>query len=173
MVSFAARADRDVSWKWRSERMYGEKQQGSNQSTTGSRIWVFRRVMGVQDEAKGELLESCVVAWCKGSLRGEALATKLHMTGFKGCSVMWAAGDLVLLLFTTLEEHQIRPQEVEVVNSHDISCQCETVDGVSVSFGYRGEGVDVSQVVLNSRDMQQGFCVSPISWFGKGVWMKW
>ncbi|KAL4378329.1 hypothetical protein GQ457_02G029540 [Hibiscus cannabinus] len=67
---------------------------------------VYRRVTGVLDGSKKEVLETCVVAWCKGRLRGEALVTELQRAGFTGCSVMRAAGDVVLMLFVMAEEHQ-------------------------------------------------------------------
>ncbi|KAK8571376.1 hypothetical protein V6N13_103502 [Hibiscus sabdariffa] len=105
-VSFAIRAGRDVSWQRCSERRHRDRPQGSIQSITGGRREPYRRVMGILDEAKGEVLASCAVAWCKESLRGATLVNELHQAGLKGCSFIQAAGDMVLLLFATLEERQ-------------------------------------------------------------------
>ncbi|KAL4378069.1 hypothetical protein GQ457_02G028390 [Hibiscus cannabinus] len=105
-VAFAVKADRDTSWQQRSERISRDQRQGSNHSVSRGHGGVYRRVTGVLDGSKKEVLETCVVAWCKGRLRGEALVTKLRRAGFTGCSVMRAAGDVVLLLFVTAEERQ-------------------------------------------------------------------
>ncbi|KAL4333280.1 hypothetical protein GQ457_07G008010 [Hibiscus cannabinus] len=79
---------------------------GSNHFVSGGHGGVYRRVTGVLDGSKKEVLETCAVAWCKGRLRGEALVTELRRVGFTGCSVLRAAGDVVLLLFVTAEERQ-------------------------------------------------------------------
>ncbi|KAK8590340.1 hypothetical protein V6N13_057233 [Hibiscus sabdariffa] len=90
----------------RSERTSRDQRQGSNHSVSGGHGGVSRRVTGVLDGSKKEVLETCAVAWCKGQLRGEALVKELRRAGFTGCSVMRAAGEVVLLLFVTEEEHQ-------------------------------------------------------------------
>ncbi|KAL4377706.1 hypothetical protein GQ457_02G029470 [Hibiscus cannabinus] len=91
-VAFAVKADRDTSWQRRSERISRDQRQGSNHSISGGHGGVYRRVTGVLDGSKKEVLETCVVVWCKGRSRG--------------CSVMRAAGDVVLLLFVMAEERQ-------------------------------------------------------------------
>ncbi|KAK8661557.1 hypothetical protein V6N13_091156 [Hibiscus sabdariffa] len=105
-VAFAIKADRDTSWRRCSEWTSRDQRQGSNHSVSGGPGGVSRRVIGVLDESKKEVLETCVVAWCKGRLRGEALVKELRRAGFTGCSVMRAAGEVVLLLFVTEEERQ-------------------------------------------------------------------
>ncbi|KAL4353484.1 hypothetical protein GQ457_06G014730 [Hibiscus cannabinus] len=105
-VAFAVKGDRDSSWRRRSEKISRDQRQRSNHSVSGGHGGVYRRVTGVLDGSKKEVLETCVVAWCKERLRGEALVTELRRAGFTGCSVMRAAGDVVLLLFVSAEERQ-------------------------------------------------------------------
>ncbi|KAK8697824.1 hypothetical protein V6N13_113959 [Hibiscus sabdariffa] len=77
-VAFAVRADRDTFWRRRSERTSRVQRQGSNHSVSGGQGGVYRRVKGVLDGSKSEVLETCAVAWCKGRLRGEALVKELQ-----------------------------------------------------------------------------------------------
>ncbi|KAK8672062.1 hypothetical protein V6N13_110438 [Hibiscus sabdariffa] len=105
-VAFTIKADRDTSWRRRSERTSRDQRQGSNHSVSGGPGGVSRRATGVLDGSKEEVLETCAVAWCKGRLRGEALVKELRRAGSTGCSVMRAAGEVVLLLFVTEEERQ-------------------------------------------------------------------
>ncbi|KAL4361103.1 hypothetical protein GQ457_04G021180 [Hibiscus cannabinus] len=113
-VAFMVKADRDTSWRRRSERISRDQRQGSNHSVSGGHGGVYRRVTGVLDGSKKEVLETCAVAWCKGRLRGEALVTELRRAGFTGWSVMRAAGDVVLLLFVTAEERQSMPDRLDL-----------------------------------------------------------
>ncbi|KAK8604730.1 hypothetical protein V6N13_099661 [Hibiscus sabdariffa] len=62
------------------------------------------KVEGVVDEVKRKLLNTCVVAWCKGTLRGAALVAELKMASFLGCSVMRIAGAAFLLIFSNDED---------------------------------------------------------------------
>ncbi|KAK8681341.1 hypothetical protein V6N13_053745 [Hibiscus sabdariffa] len=89
-----------------SERTSRDQRQGSNHSVSGGQGGVYRRVKGVLDGSKSEVLETCAVAWSKGRLRGETLVKELQQAGFTGCSVMRAAGEVVLLLFVTEVEHK-------------------------------------------------------------------
>ncbi|KAK8578523.1 hypothetical protein V6N13_100359 [Hibiscus sabdariffa] len=104
--AFAIRADRDTSWRRRSERTSRDQRQGSNHSVWRGQGGVYRRVTGVLDGSKSEVLETCAVAWCKGRLRGEALVKELQQAGFTSYSVMRVAGEVVLLLFVTEEERK-------------------------------------------------------------------
>ncbi|KAK8690486.1 hypothetical protein V6N13_074019 [Hibiscus sabdariffa] len=77
----------------------------SKESVNGSRRSAYRQVVGVEDEAKREVLSSCMVAWCKGSLRGENLAVELDQAGLVINSMMRVAGAVFLMRFTDEEDH--------------------------------------------------------------------
>ncbi|KAK8680154.1 hypothetical protein V6N13_109107 [Hibiscus sabdariffa] len=64
------------------------------------------RVTWVVAEDKHVVMDSCVVAWCKGGLRGRALVEELRRAEIHDCSVMRISGAMVLLIFTTTEECQ-------------------------------------------------------------------
>ncbi|KAK8704000.1 hypothetical protein V6N13_047636 [Hibiscus sabdariffa] len=57
--------------------------------------------------SEAEVLKTCVIAWCKGSLRGSELVAELKMAGFHGCLVMQIAGAVYLLMFTNEEDKQV------------------------------------------------------------------
>ncbi|KAK8697840.1 hypothetical protein V6N13_113975 [Hibiscus sabdariffa] len=119
------------------ERTSRDQRQGSNHSVLGGQDEVFRRVKGVLDGSKSEVLETCAVAWCKGRLRGEALVKELQQTIEVDCN-----GKLV----------PIRVNEVEVVHAHDIVCQCETEDASSENTDQVEERREVSQDALAESD---------------------
>ncbi|KAK8697502.1 hypothetical protein V6N13_113647 [Hibiscus sabdariffa] len=79
-------------------------QAGSRESVNGEQGEKFRQVDGVEDVLKREVLSTCAVAWCKGSLRGTELLAELKREGFTGCSVMRIAGAAYLLMFTNEED---------------------------------------------------------------------
>ncbi|KAK8660266.1 hypothetical protein V6N13_051198 [Hibiscus sabdariffa] len=84
-----------------------EAQQGeSRESVNGDRRSGYQKVEGVEDEAKREVLNNYVVAWCKGSLRGSFLVTNLKMVGFHSCSVMRIVGATFLLMFSNEEDRR-------------------------------------------------------------------
>ncbi|KAK8627972.1 hypothetical protein V6N13_063687 [Hibiscus sabdariffa] len=77
------------------------------ESTMGVHVkQAVKHVQGVVAEDKREVLHTCAVAWCRGSLRGKALVEALHSASMKGCSVMRISGDAVLLMFATVEDRQ-------------------------------------------------------------------
>ncbi|KAK8677004.1 hypothetical protein V6N13_142561 [Hibiscus sabdariffa] len=57
-------------------------------SVTGRVDSLYRQVVGVLDEIKCVVLDTCVVECCKGSLRGASLVAKLREAGLQGCSMM-------------------------------------------------------------------------------------
>ncbi|KAK8595422.1 hypothetical protein V6N13_016791 [Hibiscus sabdariffa] len=67
---------------------------------------LHRCVTRVVAEDKLEVLDSCVVAWCKDDLRGRMLVEELWMVKVQGCSVMRISGEMVLLLFATGDERK-------------------------------------------------------------------
>ncbi|KAK8594182.1 hypothetical protein V6N13_125991 [Hibiscus sabdariffa] len=85
-VAFTLRGGRDASWKWSKECTEGLDSMGSGRkhrvfesgdSVTGRHFGSHRRAVGVVPKDKVEVLESCVVAWCKGGLRGRVLVEEL------------------------------------------------------------------------------------------------
>ncbi|KAK8585304.1 hypothetical protein V6N13_076178 [Hibiscus sabdariffa] len=110
------RGNRDESWRWRKEHTgkvdrSGSRKKGkmeeSGDSVTGKALRPYRRAVGVAAKDKVEVLDSCVVAWCKRGLRGEALVVELQRASVGVCSVMRAAGDSVLLMFSSYEERRV------------------------------------------------------------------
>ncbi|KAK8685473.1 hypothetical protein V6N13_041474 [Hibiscus sabdariffa] len=81
-------------------------QAGSRESVNGEQGEKFRWVDGVEDVLKREVLSTCAVAWCKGSLRGTELLAELKREGFTGCSVMRIAGAAYLLMFMNEEDRR-------------------------------------------------------------------
>ncbi|KAL4369232.1 hypothetical protein GQ457_05G026620 [Hibiscus cannabinus] len=120
-VSFAVRGGCEESWQWRQERAGYDRYSGDGitvldnrgiggdyrESTMGVHVkQALKNVQGVVTEDKREVLHTCAVAWCRGSLRGKALVEALHSANMKGCSVMRISGDAVLLMFETVEDRQ-------------------------------------------------------------------
>ncbi|KAK8685658.1 hypothetical protein V6N13_041657 [Hibiscus sabdariffa] len=110
------RGNRDESWRWRKERTgtvdrTGSRKKGkmeeSGDSVTGKALRPYRRAVGVAAKDKVKVLDSCVVAWCKRGLRGEALVAELQRASVGVCSMMRAAGDSVLLMFSSYEERRV------------------------------------------------------------------
>ncbi|KAK8661554.1 hypothetical protein V6N13_091153 [Hibiscus sabdariffa] len=115
-VAFALRGNRDESWRWRKERTARVDQTGSRKKykvlesgdlVTGRNLRPYRRAVGVVAKEKVEVFESCVVAWCKRGLRGKVLVEELQRASIVGCSVMRAAGDSVVLMFSSMEERRM------------------------------------------------------------------
>ncbi|KAK8697846.1 hypothetical protein V6N13_113981 [Hibiscus sabdariffa] len=98
--------------------------------------------MGVLDDIIGEVLDTCAVTWCKGSLQGEILVKELHLATFKGCLVIRAAGALLLLLFTTLEKGQ------EVLDRTDLDTWFDKVLAWSSDVAFDSRSSWVSLVGL-------------------------
>ncbi|KAL4334695.1 hypothetical protein GQ457_07G010410 [Hibiscus cannabinus] len=112
-VTFALRGNRDESWRWRKERTARADPSGSQKkykvvesgdSVTGKDLEPYRRVVGVVVKDKVKVLESCVVAWCRRGLRGKMFVEELQRASIVGCSVMRAAGDSVVLMFSSSDE---------------------------------------------------------------------
>ncbi|KAK8553262.1 hypothetical protein V6N13_024328 [Hibiscus sabdariffa] len=110
------RANRDESWRWHKERTgkvdrTRSRKKGnmeeSGDSVTGKALRPYRPAVGVAAKDKVEVLDSCVVAWCKRGLRGEALVAELQRASVGVCSVMRAASDCVLLMFSSDEERRV------------------------------------------------------------------
>ncbi|KAK8708878.1 hypothetical protein V6N13_059914 [Hibiscus sabdariffa] len=105
----------DESWQWRKEHIWGASDAGvmeqrnileSGESVTGIYKRSYKCVIGVVVEDKREVLDTCVVAWCKGGLRERALVEDLRRADIYGCSVMRILGAFVLLMFAMTEEQQ-------------------------------------------------------------------
>ncbi|KAK8689957.1 hypothetical protein V6N13_088663 [Hibiscus sabdariffa] len=139
-----------------------DHQAGSRESVNGEQGEEYRRVDGMEDVLKREVLTTCAVAWCKGSLHGTGLLATLKREGFTGTfrNIAQVWGSLIrvedptaepqsferarflietpcvdrieetLKLFWGEESYRIRIQEVEVVHSHDLMCNCEDSDTV-------------------------------------------
>ncbi|KAL4308766.1 hypothetical protein GQ457_01G017430 [Hibiscus cannabinus] len=58
----------------------------------------------MEDVLKREVLSTCAVVWCKGSLRGTELLAELKREGFTSYSMMRIAGAAYLLMFTNEED---------------------------------------------------------------------
>ncbi|KAK8690573.1 hypothetical protein V6N13_074105 [Hibiscus sabdariffa] len=105
----------DEMWHLRKERQRGtiEARGGerrhileSGESMTGKGNRLHKSVTRVVAEDKMEVLNSCVVAWCKGGLRGRALVKELRRAKVRGCLMMRISGAIVLLMFATTDERQ-------------------------------------------------------------------
>ncbi|KAL4333815.1 hypothetical protein GQ457_07G003280 [Hibiscus cannabinus] len=81
-----------------------DHQAGSRESVNGEHGEEYRRVDGMEDVLKREVLTTCAVAWCKGSLRGMELLVDLKREGFTGFSMMRISGAAYLLMFTNEED---------------------------------------------------------------------
>ncbi|KAK8656375.1 hypothetical protein V6N13_098328 [Hibiscus sabdariffa] len=81
-----------------------DHQAGSRESVNGEQEEEYRRVDGMEDVLKREVLTTCAVAWCKGSLRGTELLATLKREGFTGFSLMRISGAAYLLMFTNEED---------------------------------------------------------------------
>ncbi|KAL4323805.1 hypothetical protein GQ457_11G024350 [Hibiscus cannabinus] len=86
-VSLAIRGANKVSpthRRSRSAATWGgmDHQAGLRESLNGEHGEEYRRVDGMEDVLKREVLTTCVVAWCKGSLRGMELLADLKRKGF-------------------------------------------------------------------------------------------
>ncbi|KAK8694908.1 hypothetical protein V6N13_072452 [Hibiscus sabdariffa] len=79
----------------------------SGDSVTGRHLGSYRRAVGVVEKDKVEVLESCVVEWCKRGLRGKVLVEELQRASIVGCSVMRAAGDSALLMFSSSDDRRV------------------------------------------------------------------
>ncbi|KAL4388647.1 hypothetical protein GQ457_09G025200 [Hibiscus cannabinus] len=77
---------------------------GSRESVNGEHGEEYRRVDGMEDVLKREVLTTCAVAWCKGSLCGMELLAALKREGFTGFSMMRISGAAYLLMFTNEED---------------------------------------------------------------------
>ncbi|KAK8586262.1 hypothetical protein V6N13_082075 [Hibiscus sabdariffa] len=106
---------RDETWHLWKERQWGtiEARGGERrhilelgESLTRKGKGLHKSVTGVVAEDKLEVLDSCVVAWCRGGLRGRALVEELRRVKIRGCSVMRISGAMVLLMFATTKECQ-------------------------------------------------------------------
>ncbi|KAK8661556.1 hypothetical protein V6N13_091155 [Hibiscus sabdariffa] len=115
-VAFALRGNRDESWRWCKERTARVDRTGSRKKykvlesgdlVTGRNLRPYRRAVGVVAKEKVEVFESCVVAWCKRGLRGKVLVEELQRASIVGCSLMRAAGDSVVLMFSSTEERWV------------------------------------------------------------------
>ncbi|KAK8516321.1 hypothetical protein V6N12_068929 [Hibiscus sabdariffa] len=65
-----------------------------------------RSVVGVVDEAKLSVLETCALGWVKEGVSIRVLAQEMSATGLDGFEVMWAVGSMVLLAFPDGELRQ-------------------------------------------------------------------
>ncbi|KAK8637511.1 hypothetical protein V6N13_064930 [Hibiscus sabdariffa] len=81
-----------------------DHQAGSRESVNGEQGEEYQRVDGMEDVLKREVLTTCAVAWCKGSLRGTELLAALKREGFTGFSLMRISGAAYLLMFTNEED---------------------------------------------------------------------
>ncbi|KAK8626236.1 hypothetical protein V6N13_133887 [Hibiscus sabdariffa] len=115
-VVFALRGNMDESWRWRKERTVGVDPTGSRKkykavesvhSRMGRHLRSYRCAVGVVAKDKVEVLESCVVAWGKGGHRRRVFVEELQRASIVGCSVMRAAGDSVLLLFSSSDNRRV------------------------------------------------------------------
>ncbi|KAE8658389.1 hypothetical protein F3Y22_tig00116971pilonHSYRG00342 [Hibiscus syriacus] len=57
------------------------------------------KVEGVIDEEKLQVLNYCLVGWCKNFIKISHLARQMHAKGLTGFSLMRAAGNAVLMIF--------------------------------------------------------------------------
>ncbi|KAK8690134.1 hypothetical protein V6N13_088835 [Hibiscus sabdariffa] len=114
----------DESWQWRKERKQGnrearaeEQEHGleSWESVTGKRMGSHRHITGVVAEDKRELLDTCVVVWCKSIFHGRVLIEELWLERIEEMVEVTCKGSII----------SVQVEEVEVVHSHDIICPCD------------------------------------------------
>ncbi|KAL4335009.1 hypothetical protein GQ457_07G010330 [Hibiscus cannabinus] len=108
-VSLAIRGANKVSQTHRRSRSTATRggmdhHAGSRESVNGEHGEKYRQVDGMEDVLKREVLTTCAVAWCKGSLRGMELLAALKREGFTGFSMMRISGAAYLLMFTNEED---------------------------------------------------------------------
>ncbi|KAK8571046.1 hypothetical protein V6N13_025604 [Hibiscus sabdariffa] len=101
MVSQECRQSRPMS-----ARVRVVAQDESKESVNGGRRLAYRQVVRVEDEAKREVLISCAVAWCKGSLRGANLVVELNQACLFVCSIMRISGAVFLMMFSNEEDQR-------------------------------------------------------------------
>ncbi|KAK8676292.1 hypothetical protein V6N13_034343 [Hibiscus sabdariffa] len=186
-VAFPLRRGRDETWHLRKERQRGTIEVGgeerrhvldSGESVTGKvRTGLHKSVTGVVAEDKLEVLDSCVVAWCKEGLRGRALVEELRRAEIRGCSVMRISGAMVLLMFVTTEERQA------LLDKYDLdrcfarivawSPEVKTSEGLVVQVRVQEVEVVHSHDVIcpceqesekdDSEDVPNGVCEGPVT----------
>ncbi|KAK8675728.1 hypothetical protein V6N13_033792 [Hibiscus sabdariffa] len=81
-----------------------DRHAGSKESVNGEQGDEYRRVDGMEDVLKRDVLTTCAIAWCKGSLRGMELLAVLKREGCTSFSMMRISGAAYLLMFTNEED---------------------------------------------------------------------
>ncbi|KAK8708344.1 hypothetical protein V6N13_059386 [Hibiscus sabdariffa] len=66
----------------------------------------YRRITGVVAEDKREVLDTCMVAWCKSGFPRRVLIEELRRAEIRGCFVIRISGATVLLMFATMEDRK-------------------------------------------------------------------
>ncbi|KAK8658770.1 hypothetical protein V6N13_036964 [Hibiscus sabdariffa] len=143
----------------------------SKESVNGSRRSAYRQVVGVKDEAKREVLSSCAVAWFGAVFllrfsdeedRYQVLGRPDHDRWFVKVEA-WKpdlridirSAWLPVVVEETIElvagmwSGRIRVQEVEVVHSHDLLCECDDT-GTVVSSEADKVGGETLRVVRDN-----------------------
>ncbi|KAK8999893.1 hypothetical protein V6N11_082031 [Hibiscus sabdariffa] len=64
---------------------------------------IKRRVCGVVDDVKVQVLQTYAVEWCKQPLSITRLAGEMQSAGFRGIELMWDMGSMELLCFKKME----------------------------------------------------------------------
>ncbi|KAK8700527.1 hypothetical protein V6N13_018921 [Hibiscus sabdariffa] len=66
----------------------------------------LRKVEGMMDADKVEVLNTCMVGRCREVISVHTLAMEMKSVGLEGMEIMWVIGSMVLLLFTNLNSRQ-------------------------------------------------------------------
>ncbi|KAK8556504.1 hypothetical protein V6N12_002903 [Hibiscus sabdariffa] len=63
----------------------------------------LRSVVGIMDDEKMSVLETCVIGWVKETTSIRVLAQEMAVGGLQGFKLMWIVGSMVLLSFSNVE----------------------------------------------------------------------
>ncbi|KAK8480761.1 hypothetical protein V6N12_037953 [Hibiscus sabdariffa] len=85
------------------ERLDGFWLYGAKISVSFAQREIKRRVCGVLDDVKVQVLQTYAVGWCKQPLSITRLAGEMQSAGFRGIELMWDMGSMELLCFKKME----------------------------------------------------------------------
>ncbi|KAL4383082.1 hypothetical protein GQ457_15G019720 [Hibiscus cannabinus] len=111
-VSFAARATRNSFWRRKKGSLPrpSDPPQGVFGAVTAAmgiaESWAVsprRSVEGIVDDAKLAILQTCVIGWVKEATPIRVLVQEMATSGLQGFELVWVAGSMVLLSFSSVK----------------------------------------------------------------------
>ncbi|KAK8972988.1 hypothetical protein V6N11_028577 [Hibiscus sabdariffa] len=111
-VLFAARATRDSFWRRKKGSLPRppDSPQGVVGAVTAAMgiaesrvVSPYRSVEGIVDDAKLAILQTCAIGWVKEAVPIRVLAQEMAAAGLQGFELVWVAGSMVLLYFSSME----------------------------------------------------------------------